>query len=88
MIMKKYTLIMNYHYISFEIESEKTKVKEFESEDLNELINILNQYVNGFMSKEKKSRCWMTFSAEIRNNRLVSYALEYKTYSVSIERKD
>lgn len=89
MTKKQYTLIMNYtYYIIFESKCEKTKTKEFESDDLNELVNILSQYINGFISKEKKSKCWMDFFAEIRNNRLVSYALEYKVYNISMTRRD
>lgn len=88
MTKKHYTLIMNYQFTSFETEYEKINVKELESDDLNELFNILTTYVNGFMSKKKKLSSWMYFSAEIRNNKLLTYDLEYKTYSISMERRD
>ncbi len=85
---KQYTLIMTYQYTAFNIVYEKTKAKDFHSDDLNELVNILNQYVNGFMSKEKKSQCWMYFRADIRNNALLTYDPEYTVYEVSLERRD
>lgn len=85
---KHYTLVVSYQFTSFERVYEKTKSKEFHSDNLTELVNILNQYVNGFMSKEKKEDCWIYFSAEIRNNKLLSYDTEYVVWEISMERRD
>lgn len=85
---KRYTLNITYQYTSFEIEYEKTKAKEFGSDDLTELVNILTKYLNGFISKEKKSHCWMHFSAVIRDNALVSFVPEYTLYKITMERRD
>lgn len=86
--MKHYALIMSYQFVSFEPEYEKNKVKEFESDNLAELVDILNTYINGFMSKEKKNGSWMYFDAEIRNNQLISYDPERNAYEVSLQRRD
>lgn len=84
----KYTLEISYQFVSFEPVYEKNKNKEFESDDLTELINILSQYINGFMSKKKNIGSWMYFNAEIRNNALISYDPEYTVCDVSLQRKD
>ena len=85
---KQYTLIMTYQYTAFDTTYEKTKAIDFDSDDLNELVDILTKYVNGFLSKEKKRDCWMYFRADIRNNALLTYDTEYIVYEVSLERKD
>lgn len=86
--MKKYVLSMTFQHTNFDTDYEKSNGLDFESDDLKELVDILNKYVNRFLVKEKKSNVWEYFNGVITNQSLKSYDLERTVYNIFIDRKD
>lgn len=55
------------------------------SDDLDELINILNKYINKFLQIKKDG--WQYFNADIQNLSVESYNLERHVYEISLKKK-
>jgi len=78
-------------YIDFENFNAGNDAENYErklvrlSDDLDELVNILNKYINKFM-QIKRDR-WQFFSASITDLSANSYDLEKLVYEISLKRK-
>jgi len=80
----KYKLYMNFKNFKAG-EGEYTKDLIRFSDDLDELVNILNKYINKFM--QIKEDGWQYFKGDIQNLSVESYNLERHVYEISLTKK-
>lgn len=82
----KYELYMDFENFKAGNDAENYERKLVRlSDDLDELINILNKYINKFMQIKRDG--WQYFNARITNLSVESYDLERLVYEISLRRK-
>lgn len=83
--MNKYELCISYEDFDAAKESEYQRKLTRSSDDLDELLGILNKYINKFMNIKKGG--WQYFKADIQNLTVSTYDLERNVYVVSLVKK-
>lgn len=82
----KYELYMEFENFNAGNDAENYERKLVRlSDDLDELVNILNKYINKFMQIKRDG--WQYFNAGITNLSAKSYDLEKTVYEISLKRK-
>jgi len=82
----KYELYMDFENFKAGNDAENYERKLVRlSDDLDELVNILNKYINKFMRIRRDG--WQYFSASITDLSANSYDLERLVYEISLKRK-